>query len=186
MTDPAPLILTLRLDADRQARFDALRAMYFPPERNFLAAHVTLFHKLPGDALSAIVFRLSRLAEGTPPPEVKVEAPYLIGRGVAFRLASPAADALRRDLAQDWRDWLTPQDRGKSRLHVTVQNKVLAAEAKALLSNLSPDFSPSAFKSPGLDLWRYLGGPWEHEAGFEFTAVSAPLPLAGEGKGEGR
>jgi hypothetical protein len=169
MTADAPLILTLRLDDVHQARFDALRAANFPPERNFLAAHVTLFHKLPPDALSAIAFRLTRLAAGTPPPDVAVEAPYLLGRGVAFRLASPVVDALRRDLAEDWRDWLTPQDRGNARLHVTVQNKVLAAEAKALLSHLLPGFAPGAFKSPGLDLWRYLGGPWEHAAGFDFA-----------------
>lgn len=169
MTADAPLILTLRLDAAHQARFDALRAAYFPAERNYLRAHITLFHKLPADALSAIAFRLTRLAAGTPPPDVAVEAPYLIGRGVAFRLVSPVVDALRRDLADDWRDWLTPQDRGKTRLHVTVQNKVLAAEAKALLSNLLPGFAPGAFRSPGLDLWRYLGGPWSHEAGFDFA-----------------
>ena len=172
MTDAAPLILTLRLDEAHQARFDALREAYFPPERNYLSAHVTLFHKLPGDAFSAIAFRLTRLASKTPPPEVSVEAPYLLGRGVAFRLSSPAVDALRRDLAEDWRNWLTPQDRGKARLHVTIQNKVPAAEAKALLSHLLPNFPPSAFRSPGLDLWRYLGGPWEYVAGFEFVSAT--------------
>jgi len=167
--DASPLILTLRLDAAHQARFDSLREAHFPPERNYLAAHVTLFHKLPGDALSAIAFRLDRLVAQTSPPEVAVEAPYLLGRGVAFRLTSPAADALRSALAQDWADWLTPQDRGKTRLHVTVQNKVLAPEAKALHAALAGAFSPSRFESPGLDLWRYLGGPREHAAGFDFV-----------------
>jgi hypothetical protein len=178
MLDPAPLILTLRLDAAHQARFDALRDAHFPPERNYLRAHVTLFHKLPGDALSAIAFRLARLVAGTPPPEVVVEAPYLLGRGVAFRLNSPAADGLRHDLAQDWGDWLTPQDRAKTRLHVTVQNKVPAPEAKALHAALMAASAPSRFASPGLDLWRYLGGPWEHAAACEFAAVSAALPFA--------
>ena len=165
----APLILTLRLDAAHQARFDALRSEYFPRERNFLSAHITVFHKLPGEEIDRISNRLARLAPGTRPPEVRVERPFLLGGGVAFRLVSPAADALRRDLAGGWGDWLTPQDRNAARLHVTVQNKVSAGEARSLHAKLMLDFAPTRFWSPGLDLWRYRGGPWEHAAGFDFV-----------------
>ncbi|WP_204248378.1 hypothetical protein [Hymenobacter sp. PAMC 26628] len=45
---PAPLILTLALDTDSQAYFDELRRQHFPAKINYLAAHVTLFHHLPG------------------------------------------------------------------------------------------------------------------------------------------
>jgi hypothetical protein len=44
-----PLILTLRMDERSQERFDRLRETHFPPERNYLRAHLTLFHKLPGE-----------------------------------------------------------------------------------------------------------------------------------------
>lgn len=44
-----PLIVTLALDEQAQARFDALRSRHFPPDRNVLDAHVTLFHALPGE-----------------------------------------------------------------------------------------------------------------------------------------
>jgi len=44
-----PLILTLKLDEESQAFFDKQRALYFPPERNFLKAHLTLFHQLPDE-----------------------------------------------------------------------------------------------------------------------------------------
>ena len=47
--DPAPLILTLKLDQASFTRLDALRQAHFPPERNWLSAHLTLFHHLPGD-----------------------------------------------------------------------------------------------------------------------------------------
>lgn len=170
LADAAPLILTLRLDAGHQARFDALRSGHFPRERNVLAAHVTLFHKLPAAEAVGISDLLSNLADETPGPEVSVEQPFLLGGGVAFRLVSPEADTLRRRLADEWRDQLTPQDRNASRLHVTVQNKVAAREARALHAALAAGFSPSRFTSPGLDLWRYRGGPWDHAASFDFSA----------------
>ena len=47
-----PLVLTLVLDAQSFAFFDGLRRRHFPPERNVIAAHLTLFHALPGSASS--------------------------------------------------------------------------------------------------------------------------------------
>src|SRR6476469_7699644 len=49
VVDHRPLIVTLLLDDAAQQRFDALRTAHFPAERNHLAAHVTLFHALPGE-----------------------------------------------------------------------------------------------------------------------------------------
>jgi hypothetical protein len=49
-----PLIVTALMDAVAQERFDQLRRSHFPPERNHLDAHLTLFHRLPDDpAISA-------------------------------------------------------------------------------------------------------------------------------------
>lgn len=50
----APLILTLAMDERSQERFDRLRETHFPPERNHLSAHLTLFHRLPGERQTAI------------------------------------------------------------------------------------------------------------------------------------
>jgi 2'-5' RNA ligase superfamily len=167
--EAAPLILTLRMDAAHQARFDALRSAHFPPRRNVLDAHVTLFHALPGHALRAVEDMLAEEAARTPPPVVAVREPFLLGRGVAFRLESPEANALRARIAGRWSGILTAQDRAPPRLHVTVQNKVTPAEARTLLEKLLPPFQESRFVSPGLDLWSYLGGPWRAEARFEFA-----------------
>ena len=170
--DDAPLILTLRLDDAHQALFDRLRSGHFPAARNYLKAHVTLFHALPGDRFEAIREGLASEAQATPAPRVDVEAPYSLGRGVAFRLVCDPVDALRRRLADEWRLWLTPQDQSKRGLHVTVQNKVSPADAKALLQKLRATSDRSVFDSPGLDLWRYRGGPWEHAGDFRFGAPS--------------
>ena len=60
MDKPAPLILTLELDERSFAFFGAQRRRYFPPERNFIPAHLTLFHALPGEHLPSIAAWTSR------------------------------------------------------------------------------------------------------------------------------
>jgi hypothetical protein len=47
MTRPQPFIVTLKMDANTFALFEDLRQKYFPVARNFIPAHITLFHALP-------------------------------------------------------------------------------------------------------------------------------------------
>src|SRR5919112_1744177 len=70
-TEPAPLILSAVLDAPVQQRLDALRRAHFPPERNHLAAHVTLFHHLPGAEEDAVARALASAVRGHPAPGVE-------------------------------------------------------------------------------------------------------------------
>ena len=44
-----PFVLTLEMDGESFARFNELRQAHYPPERNLVPAHVTLFHRLPGE-----------------------------------------------------------------------------------------------------------------------------------------
>lgn len=155
-----PLILTLTLDAAAQSRFDALRTAHFPPERNHLAAHITLFHALPGEHQGAVLTDLAAEVR-RPPFPVRVSGLRSLGRGVAYVLQSPELDRVRAALAERWQPWLTPQDSRRHSPHVTVQNKVAPDVARALLAELSRDFSPYDVQADGLALWRYLGGPWE-------------------------
>ena len=60
MPEPAPLILSAVLDARVQRRLDALRRAHFPPDRNHLDAHVTLFHHLPGAEEDAVAEAVGR------------------------------------------------------------------------------------------------------------------------------
>jgi 2'-5' RNA ligase len=155
-----PLIVTAVLAPDLQERFDRLRRAHFPVERNHLAAHVTLFHQLPGDEVDAVAADLAAAA-ARPAPVVEVVGVRFLGRGVAYDLRSPGLDAVRAELARRWADRLVPQDRGRHRPHVTVQNKVAPAAARALHADLAAAFVPETSTVAALGLWRYLGGPWE-------------------------
>jgi 2'-5' RNA ligase len=164
-----PLILTLALDEESQRRFDALRAAHFPPERNHLAAHVTLFHALPGeneDEVRRDVAQYARRGSF----DLRVAGLRSLGRGVAYVLESEELAAIRAGLAQRWQPWLSAQDRHKHSPHITVQNKVTPEQARALLADLEHHFTPFAVTAQGLALWRYLGGPWEPLARQPFSA----------------
>lgn len=167
MDDERPLILTVALDAASQARFDALRRAHFPPGRNHLAAHVTLFHALPAEHAPAV---RADVADAARRPSFDVEVAGLrpLGRGVAYVLRSPELDALRAALTARWRPWLTAQDARRFAAHVTVQNKVTPAAARALLDDLRASFVPGTARAEGLDLWRYDGGPWVPDGGAAF------------------
>jgi 2'-5' RNA ligase len=158
--DERALIVTLLLAEQAQARFDRLRAEHFPVERNHLAAHVTLFHALPGEQRPAVDAALA-VAAARPPFDVEVTGLQLLGRGVAYRLRSGELSALHAGLAAEFDPWLTRQDRQRLSPHVTVQNKVEPAVARELYDRLAAGFTPSSVPARGLGLWRYLGGPWE-------------------------
>ena len=155
------------LAGEAQERFDRLRAEHFPPERNHLAAHVTLFHALPGEQVDAVRADLAAAAD-RPGFDVAVTGVRFLGRGVAYDLASAELDGLSAGLAATWAPWLTPQDRQRHRPHVTVQNKVEPAVARELHARLAAAFVPGTVPARGLGLWRYLGGPWEPLAELPF------------------
>ena len=155
-----PLIVTLLLDDGAQQRFDRLRTEHFPPERNYLQAHVTLFHALPGSHLDDVTRDLAAAADRLA-FDVAVTGLRFLGRGVAYTLESAELTALRARLAGAWQPWLTAQDRQRHAPHVTVQNKVAPDVARALHERLVAGFVPYAARGRGLGLWRYLGGPWE-------------------------
>jgi hypothetical protein len=158
--DSAPLIVTLEMDQPTFALFDAERRRSFPTERNFIPAHITLFHRLPGLEGPSIARDLRRAASLQRPITLDVTGLRLLGRGVAYAIESVEADHLRRSLADLWDPWLVPQDRGRPRLHVTVQNKVEPGAARALHDALTRTFVPFRFIGTGLHLWAYQGGPW--------------------------
>lgn len=161
MLDPRPLILTAVFEPRVQAWFEGLRRAHYPAALNRVPAHVSLFHQLPGRELDAIRRRLKTLCGEVAPPAVEVTGLKLLGYGVAYKLRAPALDALRRELADGWDGLLIPQDRGGFQAHVTVQNKVTTAAAKATLAALTAGFVPFAARVVGVGVWRYLDGPWE-------------------------
>ena len=168
MQEPAPLILTLAFDEATFSRFDGERRRHFPEALNHIPAHATLFHHLPGDRERGVLEAITALARPLPAPDVAVTGLRFTGRGVAYVLHSEALETFRGRLAREFEPWLTAQDRQGWRPHVTVQNKVSRETARALHASLEAGFAPFRFTSPGLMLWRYLGGPWERVARIPF------------------
>jgi len=164
-----PLVLTAALAPPEQAWLDGWRAEFFPPERNHLAAHLTLFHALVGAEHDAIAATLEALAARTAPLPARAERLRFLGRGVAVEVHAPALVALRAQLAAGWAGRLTRQDEQPLRPHVTVCNKVTPERARAVERELAARLAPRAFTLPGLALFAYAGGPWEPLRSFPFT-----------------
>lgn len=159
--DHRPLILTARLDAAAAGQFETLRRAHFPSARNQVPAHVSLFHQLPGSMIDEIISHLRAVARAQPVIDVEVAPPRSLGNGVAFDLRSAALTALHAELAAEWAGLIIAPDRVRLRAHVTVQNKVDAATARATLAQLGAGFVPWHARITGVSVWRYLDGPWQ-------------------------
>jgi hypothetical protein len=161
------LIVTAALGAEDFAWLDGQRRAYFPPERNQLAAHLTMFHALPPSAEAEAGRVLAREA-ASPAPMATIAGLMNLGRGVAYRIVSDELEAIRRSVAEHFHGFLSAQDSQGWRPHVTIMNKAEPAVAKALLRELDTSFSPRPLKIAGLELHRYLGGPWERLGRWSF------------------
>ena len=164
----APIILTALLGDADFAWLDAQRRAYFPPDRNILAAHLTLFHHLPPSHLAEIKALLVRETRRIAAPAARVSGVISLGNGVAYRIESAGLDAIRERLAHALHGLLIPQDQAGWRAHVTVQNKVAPGVAKALRAELVATFQPRPIAIAGLAAHHYRGGPWEGIARYRF------------------
>ncbi|SNT35377.1 2'-5' RNA ligase [Noviherbaspirillum humi] len=167
----SPLILTLSMDDASFAQFDSLRRAHFPPERNFIPAHITLFHVLPASEEEAVLAQLREVCAGMSGFALRFPGLRSLGRGVAVEVDSPGLLQLRTELAHRFRDWLSPQDRQGYRPHVTIQNKVAPAAARELMARLGAGWEPREGRANGLLLWRYLGGPWQRVEALSFSGT---------------
>lgn len=165
-----PLILTLTIDAESFRFFDAMRREYFPPERNFLAAHVTLFHHLPGANIERIINDLQKVANENGVFPLKFTKWRFLGKGSAMTIESEELLRLRNALAKFWQEDLTAQDKQKFQPHITVQNKVAPDEARELYEKLSSAWTPKNGTGEGLTLWHYVAPRWKLEREFSFRA----------------
>jgi hypothetical protein len=161
------LIVTAEIGQPDLAWLEGLRRRHYPPERNRVPAHLTMFHALPPSGEPELRSRLAQLASG-PRPRASIVGLMDLGGGVAFRVVSNDLDRLRTELADGLHGLLGVQDGGGWRPHVTIQNKVPPKEARALKSALEQGFAPRPLAIAGLGLHRYLDGPWESLARFPF------------------
>lgn len=173
--DHRPVILTLQIDVKSAAFFEAQRQKHFPADINFVPAHLTLFHQLPGEEFQRVLETVAKACAASAPFTMKAAAPMKLGRGVAYRIESEALERFRADLANAFAPMLTGQDKQGFRPHVTVQNKVSPQEAAALFDHLAEEFEPFDITAEGVQLWRYEGagakaGRWSPAGAIPFSA----------------
>ena len=161
------LIVTAELAPTDFAWLDALRRRHYPPERNQVPAHLTMFHALPPSAELEMRRELGRHA-AMPAPQATIAGLMNLGTGVAFRIVSDDLDSIGAEIADHCHGLLGAQDSGGWRPHVTIQNKVKPSEARALLADLEGDFRPRPLGISALALHRYSGGPWMPLARYPF------------------
>lgn len=157
---PAPIIVTAMLGASDFTWADGIRRTHFPPERNLVPAHITLFHHLPPGVADELRDQLKAETRASA-PAARLSGLRHLGRGVAYQVDSPGLGAIRERLADHFTGLLMPQDQAAWRPHITIQNKVEPKVAKALLTELEAVFAPRPLKIVGLASWWYRGGPWE-------------------------
>jgi len=155
-----PIIVTATFGDGDNGWLQDLRRTHYPPERNRVPAHLTLFRQLPPSLEGELATRLARAA-AAPPPRAAIAGIIDLGEGTALRVESEELEAIRAELAEAFHGVLMPQDQAPWRAHITIQNKVLPREARALQQQLRATFEPRPLAIRALAAWRYLGGPWE-------------------------
>ncbi len=181
MMPDRPLLVTLGFDRATFERLDGLRARYFPPERNQIPAHLSLFHHLPGEEREAIDETLARAARSSGPIPLTFADVKRIGRGLILPARAPGLAPLRAGLARSFGPWLTDQDRQSFHPHVTIMNKAERAEVDSALDQLRAGYQPWTGRGERLLLWRYLGGPWEAVEEYDLTGEPGPIEPTSEG-----
>jgi len=164
------LIVTAELGQGDFSWIEGLRRANYPPERNHVPAHLTMFHALPPSSETELRARLGRIV-CRPPPSTTIAGLMDLGGGVAFRIVSPGLDEIRDELGEHLHGLLGAQDSGGWRPHITIQNKVPAKHARALIERLEAQFRPRSLAISGLGVHRYLDGPWERIATYAFRGV---------------
>lgn len=162
----APLLITAEMPPDILAWADAMRREYFPPEKNRLKAHVTLFHALPPSAEGEVRRLLGELAKETP-PEARISGIMNLGRGTALDVDSPGMVELHGIMADRFHGLMIPQDTHVLRLHITIQNKVSPEEARKLQAQLKDALDHRRFRFRGFGLYAYEG-IWRPVAEYPF------------------
>jgi hypothetical protein len=167
MRNSGPIIVTAELNRPDQNWAQALRRAHYPPERNQVPAHISLFHHLP-PSLEQEVRGILADAVKTPKLAARIEGVRSLGRGVAIEIACPALLDIRAIMADRFAHHLIPQDRHPSRPHITIQNKVAPDVAAATFAALKDGVVPRATTIAALSCWHYDDGPWLPIARYAF------------------
>ena len=165
------MIVTAWIDPEDLELFNRQRAALFPAERNYLSAHVTLFHHIPAAVRQEFMNFCREHFTETPTLPARVGPPFSLGKGAAYPIECQSLTEIRALLRREFADHLTRQDdRPWNKPHITVQNKVSAEEAKKTVRALTEEFTPHDISVRGLEFYRYDGGPWTLLGQLPFSA----------------
>jgi hypothetical protein len=155
-----PIIVTALFGDGDNGWLQQLRRIHYPPERNRVPAHLTLFRQLPPSLEAELGQRLAAVTAAAA-PRAMIAGFIDLGEGTALRVESDELAAIRAELAEAFQGLLTPQDLTPFRPHVTIQNKVDTRASKALQQQLRAGFAPRPLAIRALASWRYRDGLWE-------------------------
>jgi hypothetical protein len=177
LDDEEVYVLTFQTGKAHHQRRTEVRQKYFPKHINKLAAHLTLFHALPGSRLdSDIIPVIQSVANSTAPFPITASEPFKLNkRGIAISVMPQGrAKQIREELQAPWKQsgFLSRQDASRTSRsfpHYTVMNKVDdVAEVQKALDELRRDFQPDRDAIVGLSLYRYKKGYWKWFRRFDF------------------
>ena len=132
---------------------------HFPPERNQLGAHLTMFHAIPPSLETEVRQRLAAFGAELPPPRASVAGLMNLGGEWPIRIVSRRSRCDPRRACRRLSRHLTRRTAGW-RPHVTIQNKVAAAQSARAARPACGVVRAAAAEDAGLAFDRYLGGPW--------------------------
>lgn len=168
MTRSASLLIVAQLPESVQHWADGLRRAHYPPAKNRLAAHVTLFHGLPPSAADEVHRRLASCAADAPPLPARFAGLMDLGDGTALALECAGLQALHTDLADQLSGVIQQRDDRPLRPHVTIQAKVAPDAARQLQRDLRDLAFPPPFRLHGLASHRWTGDLWAFEREWPF------------------
>ena len=166
-----PLIVTADFAPADFAWLEGLRRAHYPAEQNRVPVHLTMFQGLPPSAVEEIKQQLAAHTR-CPAPRATIAGLMLFDEGVAFRVVSDELDSIIESIADHFHGMLSAPDAVGWRPHITIQNKVPAKQARALLRELERDFRSRPLGISGLSVHRYRGGPWETLATYKFRGTN--------------
>lgn len=166
-----PLIVTADFAPADFAWLEGLRRTHYPAEQNRVPVHLTMFQGLPPSAVDQVKQQLAVHTRGSSPQAI-IAGLVLFDEGVAFRVVSDELESVREAIADHFHGMLSAPDAVGWRPHVTIQNKVPAKQARALLAALERGFRSRPLGISGLSVHLYRGGPWETLAGYKFRGAS--------------
>ena len=162
----APLIITLKIDEASHVFFDGRRKKYFPAHCNNVAAHISLFHKLPSNNIKVNNI-IEKFSKGKP-FVIDISNLFLQSNGIAYEIKSVELLQLHKAMQEDLSGYLIRNDRKKIWPHITIQSKVTAYKALKTRTAILSTFKPFNATAIGISCWYYVKGYWEKKEHYLF------------------